>query len=241
MQTDLGRAVLAAKTDDSLREQLIRDYERTILRTASLTSRRFVTRSDDEWSVSLCAFSRAIDTYEEGRGAFLPYAKTLIRNDLIDHFRREARHSAEISTAPEVLAGTADDEGESARQVTWAVERASVQAADSGLTEEIAAANGLLSAYGFSFFDLTACSPRQEKTRSQCAGAVRYLLGHPALLSQMKETKRLPLSALRDGVPLPEKLLDRHRRYIIAAALILSGDFPHIAEYLKFIGKEETA
>ncbi len=240
MQTDLSRLVVQAKTNDLLREQLIHDHERTILRTASLTSRRFVSKSDDEWSVALCAFSRAIDTYEDGRGDFLPYAKTLIRRDLIDHFRREVRHSPEIATAPEVLAGTAAED-EDNRQVSYAVERASVQAADNGLAEEITAVNEMLAAYGFSFFDLTACSPRQEKTRRQCADAVRWLLRHPDSLRQMKNAKRLPLSALRDGVPLPEKLLDRYRRYIIAAALILSEDYPHIAEYLKFIGKEVSA
>jgi RNA polymerase sigma factor len=36
------------------------------------------------------------------------------------------------------------------------------------------------------------------------------------------------------------KTLDRYRKYIIMAALILSDDYPQIAEYLKFV-KEGAA
>ena len=36
------------------------------------------------------------------------------------------------------------------------------------------------------------------------------------------------------------KTLDRYRKYIIMAALVLSDDYPQIAEYLKFV-KEGVA
>ena len=54
--------------DEHRREELIRSQEQTILRTASAACRRFVSRSDDEWSVALCAFSRAVDVYDEAKG-----------------------------------------------------------------------------------------------------------------------------------------------------------------------------
>ena len=36
---------------------------------------------------------------------------------------------------------------------------------------------------------------------------------------------------------MARKILDRHRRYIIAAAEILSGEYPVLAEYLGYIRK----
>jgi N-acetylmuramoyl-L-alanine amidase len=47
---------------------------------------------------------------------------------------------------------------------------------------------------------------------------------------------------LRDNqLYVSKKFLDRCRKYIIMAILILDGDYPQLSEYLKFIRKEGTA
>ena len=61
MSDTINNLALAAKTDAPVREALIRDHEELILKTASRASYRYVTKSDDEWSVALCAFSDAVD------------------------------------------------------------------------------------------------------------------------------------------------------------------------------------
>ena len=95
----------------------------------------------------------------------------------------------------------------------------------------------ILGAYGFSFFDLSNSSPKAEKTRRQCALAVRTLIEDTALISRMQASKTLPIRelALRSGVS--KKLLERHRKYIIAATEILTGDYPVLGEYLRPIRK----
>ena len=103
-------AALRAKTNVRAREELIQANEQTILRTAAAVSRHYVGRSDDEWSVALCAFSRAIDQYDGTKGDFLPFAQMLIRRELVDAWRQESKHAAELSVAPEVFDGTAEDE-----------------------------------------------------------------------------------------------------------------------------------
>jgi RNA polymerase sigma factor len=98
------------------------------------------------------------------------------------------------------------------------------------------AANDMLADYGFRFFDLTECSPRQEKTRQECAAAIRGLLRDPPLMVELlRKNRKLPSSELRRLSGVSGKILDRYRKYIIMAALILSDDYPQLAEYLKFV------
>ncbi len=103
MSNSINALALAAKTDEPQREAFIRSYENLILKTASRASFRFVTKSDDEWSVALCAFSDAIDRYRPDQGSFLPFSQMLIKRALIDYHRSAARHLTEISTSPFVL------------------------------------------------------------------------------------------------------------------------------------------
>ena len=79
MSNSINALALAAKTDEPQREAFIRSYENLILKTASRASFRFVTKSDDEWSVALCAFSDAIDRYRPDQGSFLPFSQMLIK------------------------------------------------------------------------------------------------------------------------------------------------------------------
>lgn len=235
MQQSVNASALRAAKDERAREKLIQECEEVILRTASTVSRRYVGKSDDEWALALCAFSHAIDVYDETKGDFLPFAQMLIRRELVDAYRCDVRRAPEMSVAPHVLDGSAEPDEEEA-EVTLAVARSSMEAAERSLHDEIVAANDMLADYGFRFFDLTECSPRQEKTRQECAAAIRGLLRDPPLLVELlRKNRKLPSSELRRLSGVSGKILDRYRKYIIMAALILSDDYPQLAEYLKFV------
>jgi RNA polymerase sigma factor len=165
----------------------------------------------------------------------------LIKRALIDYHRSAARHLTEISTSPFVLEGIDEDPDEWEKSVYLAVAEQSRESADRSLTDEITAANEMLQRYGFRFFDLTDCSPQQEKTKQACAEAVRFVLSKPDLMQELKKTGKLPIRAIAAGSGVSKKLLDRCRKYIIMAILILDGDYPQLSEYLKFIRKEGTA
>ena len=239
MTATINQLALSAARNEQRREELIRAQERTILRTASAACRRFVSRSDDEWSVALCAFSRAVDVYDEAKGDFLPFAQMLIKRELIDYFRAQKSVLREVSVAPHVLEGGGEPE-EDPSGVYLAVVKSSREASDHSLREEILAANELLSTYGFRFFDLTECSPQQDKTRKECAVAIRFMLTDSALFSSLGKSRKLPIKALAAASGVSRKTLDRYRKYILMAVLILDGDYPQLAEYLKFV-KEAQA
>jgi RNA polymerase sigma factor len=223
--------------DGRTREDFIQSNESMILRTASKACGRFITKSDDEWSVAVYAFSRAMDIYDADKGIFIPFAQMLIKRDLIDYHRAQQKTLAEISVAPYILEGNGEPE-EDCNGVYEAVVRSSREASDTGIKEEIEEVNSLLRRFGFRFFELTECSPRQDKTKRACAVAIRYILEQPIIMDEMERTRRLPIKAVAAGSGVSKKLLDRYRKYIIMAVLVLSGDYPRIGEYLKFVKEE---
>jgi len=236
MHTEVDALAVRAAADERAREQLIQSQQSAILKIASRVAHRFVTTSDDEWSVALYAFSRAIDAYEMEKGPFLAYAETVIRRSLIDSYRKDSRRSREVAVSPQAFDGAEDETNRTG--VAYVVVQNSIRAADASLKEEIAAVAVECRAFGFGFSDLLHASPRQEKTRLACAGAIQFLLRDPQRLEQLFVTRRLPMQALISKTGISKKLLDRYRKYVIAAVIILSGDYPALSSYFTSIGKE---
>lgn len=231
----------AARYDDRLRENFIRDSEQTILKIASKVSGKYITRSDDEWSVALLAFNKAIDTYSKDRGDFSGYAAVLIKRSLIDHFRSEKKFDREIPVSHEMLTGEGDYETNS--EVLTAVSKESADEQDRlergrNLKTEIIEVNEILKGYGFTFRDLKENSPKAGKTKTECAKAIAYILDNEDCLSSVIEYQRLPIKEISEGAKVKNKLLDRYRRYIIMAVVILNGEYPLLADYLKYVRKE---
>ena len=74
---DWGKRISEIRGDQRELEDFIRLHEAFILKSASKASRRFVTKSDDEWSIALLGFTEAIEKYNPERGSFLSYAGML--------------------------------------------------------------------------------------------------------------------------------------------------------------------
>jgi RNA polymerase sigma factor len=232
-------AVSAARGEIKL-DDFIRQFEPFILKTASKCTGKFVYRTDDEWSVSLTAFSEAVFDYSIDKGSFLSFAGLVIKRRCADYKRSQKRKEAEFSVDPGLFGdGEAEENTASIKnEITGRI--ASSDGEDQkNLCYEIDSANEAFGAYGFSFFDLTACSPKSYKTKAACAKAVRFILKNPIILEQLKASKLLPIKVIHKNTDIPRKLLENHRKYIIAAVEILAGDYPYLAEYMRFI-REET-
>ena len=67
---------------------------------------------------------------------------------------------------------------------------------------------------------------------------MRTLIATAILMAQMRLKRLLPIKELSEASGVIRKILERHRKYIIAAAEILDGDFPILAGYMAFIKKE---
>lgn len=230
------KQALAAQTDEGKMDELLRQSRRFILGCASKTARRFVTESDDEWSIALIAFHEAVQTFDESRGAFKPFAALVIRRRLMDYFDRESRKSRELGA--DLASGELAD-AESATAVQLEAQRVIVErstelaSTKEALRDEIEAMQQILRGYGFSFYDIADCSPRAQKTKKSCLAVVRALAGDGALMQRLRKTGSLPSKELCARCGVSPKLLEKHRRYIIAAAEILFGDYPYLGDYLR--------
>lgn len=234
---DLIKILREAKTDERKMESLIERNNLFILKCASDASQRYISKSDDEWSVALTAFSQAIHDYQLERGGFPSFAELVIRRRLVDYFRNQARHQAEILASPEIFeSGPLEESPQPALQAAISKRLSLSEPGD--LRLEIETASRTFSRYGFSFFDLASCSPKAQKTKTACAKAVACLLKNPLLLSDLRSSRQLPIKVIEKNTQIPRKILDRHRKYIIAAAEVLSGEYPGLAEYMRFIRKE---
>lgn len=234
---DLTRLLREAKLDERKMEFLIEQCSFYILKCASNVFRRYITKSDDEWSIALTAFSQAVNIYQPERGAFLPFSELIIRRRLVDHFKSQERYRAEILVSPEIFSSCSlEDSPQPSLQAAISEKLAVSESED--LKLEIEAAGQTFDRYGFSFLDLSDCSPKSKKTRDSCAKAVACLIKHPSILSELRASKQLPIKAIEINAQVPRKISDRHRKYIIAAAEILSGEYPGLAEYMRFIRKE---
>ncbi|MBQ3790070.1 MAG: RNA polymerase subunit sigma [Lachnospiraceae bacterium] len=239
---DWNREAKAAREDERALETLIEKSRQFILFQAFKAVHHFVSTSDDEWSIALIAFSEAVRTWDEEKGPFKPFAALVIRRRLVDHLQSESRHAAEVSVEPYALNGDyEEDDGTvnaKVRQTTYEFAGYADEASTPGTSataDEIEAVQQILKPYGFSFFDLAACSPKAEKTKSSCARAVAGIIRSEELTDIMRKDRALPMKKLAESTGIERKLLERHRRYIIAAVEIITGDFPVLASYMKNI------
>ena len=238
---DLQERVLAAKKDDTCFTQLVEEHRAWILSCASKAAGCFVTDSDDEWSVALMAFSEAVQSYDPQKGSFRSLASVVIRRRVTDYLRSEGRHSAEIVVMPGVFDGELEEEdatGVNLHVRQRVAEDSMTVAFDDSVSrarEEIAEMQDILREYGFSFFDLAECSPKAEKTKRSCAQAIRTMIASAILMAKMRLKRLLPIRELSEQSGVVRKILDRHRRYIIAGSEILDGDFPILASYLRSV------
>ena len=236
-QTPDLRALEAQKNEDVM-NQFVDENKDFIKRCASVVCKRFITDSDEEYEVALVAFWEAVRHYNAQAGSFRSFASLVIRRRLLDSFDSKSRRRQEIPAGHSM---TWDDAEETSGGIMTEIQRSIVQKAEEdpqAIRDEIQDLSEVLKEYGFSFFDLAEASPKALKTKKCCAKAVNWMLAVAERILQMRKTHSLPVAAISLALSIARKILERHRRYIIAATEILDGDYPHLAEYMDYIRKE---
>lgn len=230
------KAILAAE-DDNIFSEFVYEQKRFITNCSYHTTHKYITESDDEWSIALIAFSQAVKTYDQKKGSFLPYAEMIIKRNLIDYYRHTKKFNSELSVSNSIFESNPEDDDIDIGIKIEVSNQISKQPNDE-LRDEIESANAVFEQFGFSFYALTSCSPKSSKTKETCKQAVLYILNNPIIKHEIYDSKQLPLKIIQKNTNLPRKLLEHHRRYILAAVEILSGEYPMLAEYMSFIRKD---
>lgn len=152
----------ALNGNEIAREKIIQHYKPYIINSTGNIVGHFVTWSDEEASIALLAFNRAIDTYNsKGGRTFLNYAYLLMRRDLIDYYRKEkSKIHLSFHSSQEQEDGT----------TTRIEEKKSMESYEQSLQKdnligEILELSEVLKQYKVSFEELEKFSPKHRDTR----------------------------------------------------------------------------
>jgi len=228
----LNERVISIKEDIEEINSLIEEYKPFIASVVEKHVNRYVEYGiDDELSIGLMAFHEAIEKYDIDKGNFLAFAKMTIKHRLIDHYRKEQKGQGQVISLEQEKQ---DDEEYVNLYVDEAVKEYT-EAQKSQLRRiELEEIKKELALWGISFADVAKSSPKQEGTRRTYLAAIDYIMKTPELIDIIKNKKYLPVEKIAAGLKIPRKRIERGRNYIIAAVLILSGDYQYINEYIKW-------
>lgn len=204
------------------RERLIEHYRPFILRTVSHVCKRQIGWEHDESSVGLIAFNEAIDRYNDTMGkSFDNFAFMLIRNRLVDEFRRQGK----ILRAESVVYDDVQDEfDQTAMEIASSMEAYEREQSAFELAQELILYDETLQEYGVTLEELEDLSPKHRDTRKQFIQIAKQFSGHSDWIDILHKTKRLPMKEMLDLFRVSRKTLERNRKYLIALVLIYSND-----------------
>lgn len=208
---------LAASGDRQAREQLIELYRPFILAEAQRVCRRSLKwGSDDELSIALIAFNEAIDAYRKfNEGSFNSLSRLVIKRRLIDYFRQSGKQT-DIPDSDNLVSRAAYEED-------WE---------SSEREAEIEKFGRILSDFNLSFKLVAENQPRHKRTRERLRIAAKVLAGNRDLMGYLHSSGNLPKGRLCELAGVTSRMLDRGRAYVIALALLLSGDdLPYLQAY----------
>lgn len=222
------------RAGESSRDDFIAAYEPYIAKVTSKFCKRYIDPSrDDEFSIALNAFNEAINQYSSHAGkSFLGFAETVIRRRLIDYVRKEQRHSQTVSYN---AFDSFDDEDHTINAIELQEAKArygSEQEAEARRFE-IAEYNLALNDFDITFSQLPELSPKHADSREMLMSVSRRFSADSLLFDSLMTTKKLPIKEICAFSGMSRKTIERNRKYLIAIAVLLRGDYPFLQSYLK--------
>ncbi len=193
--------------------------------TSTICKKKLQWENDDELSTALIAFNNACNSYVETRGNFFSYAKVLIKNALIDHFRKNS-NKYQLSFSEE------NDELKDAFLKNSLTEYDKKQE-NLKRSEEIKVLSEELKKYNISFKDLVKNSPSHKDTRDRLLNIAFTCSKDNSILSYIHKYKKLPVKQICIITGYNRKLIDQWRRYILCLIIIISNEsYYYIISYL---------
>ena len=201
--------------NEKLREELLASQMDFVLKYSSfLCKRKLDWQNDDELSIALMAFNKAIDTFNPSLGnSFFSYSRLLIKNSLIDYFRKQ-RKDLFVQLAPDSGDGSSFAEDRVSQEAFLLEEENRERAYDVQRFKEI------LEQFGLSLQDLPGRSPRHFDTRDKLKEIVLKTCRDQELVERIYRQKRLPLKEIQILTGEKRKLLEKWRKYLLAMILI---------------------
>lgn len=211
-----------AKNDRDSLNKLISDYLPFIKSQVSRLQLPALEQEDAQ-SIAMLVFTSCIQQYRPGRGGFLAFAQTCIRNRLIDESRKQSRGGAVLSLSGEDALSAED---------SASLQRYDKELERRELCAEIDEFSARLAPFGLTFAELSRVCPKHRKARVQCIEIARAIVEDSAMRSKLLQQQRLSQSELAEQFHISVKTIEKHRKYIAAVVLLLTGDYPGIQAFL---------
>lgn len=227
----LEELVLESKNNKQRLNDLLDAYKPFIASCAQKAAwKKFLKYGDDdELSIAMMAFVQAVKGYKPENGDFLKYASIVIRTRVIDYYRSQKKHSANILYIREEEEKTEETADIQASLIAYGEKKSRE---DRQL--EIMSLKEALSQFGINFFELENVAPKNKQTRKICRDVILYLFSNQELRNETMRNKCLPLAEIEKGLGVKRKKFERHRKYIMAVLVIKSGEYPYLAEYVRW-------
>ncbi|WP_244532627.1 RNA polymerase sigma factor SigI [Mesobacillus persicus] len=231
-QTLEEKVILIQQGDHTLRDDLIQTYKPFIAKSVSAICKRYINETDDEFSIGLIAFNEAIQKFSSDKGnSLLSFADILIKRRVIDYIRQQARAKTIAINFESDQFDTESSRSSIEDEISIKDYRKKTE--EQQRKEEIVQFQQKLQEFGLSFHDLVEQAPKHSDARENAIEVARILVNQEDLKQQLLAKKRLPIKQLESKVSLSRKTIERNRKYIMAIALILMGDFHYLRDYLK--------
>lgn len=219
--------VIIEQLNRSKRNDFIEENKRFIYKTAyNVCKRNLSWENDDELSIALIAFNNACDSYNDTKGDFHSYSRVLIKNALIDYFRKNSK-------VPYVMFSSEDEEELDYIDHKLSLDQYSITSENALRAEEITMLSKELKEFKLDFNTLVDSSPSHSDTRDTLLNLTFTCSRNEDILNYIKTKRLLPIKEISLLTGANKKLLEKWRRYILALILILSStEYPYIKSYL---------
>lgn len=230
----INERVMDIKLNSDEKNVFIEEYKPFIAAAVEKATGRYVSYGyDEELSIGLMAFDEAIVHYDREKGNFLSFAQNIIRRRLIDYYRKEKKHQS-VTYISEYTTDEADGEEvfENVIAASEAQEKYYREEINQLRRQELVQLKEELHNWGLEFSEVAKSSPKHTGTKSSYLDIVKYIIDRPELVAKIKQKKYLPIADIEEGIKLPRKTIERSRNYVVAAMIILTGDYYCIREFI---------
>ncbi len=223
---DLVEQIMRAQQGSrEARERLVTAFVPFVLKVAQQVCRRRLRLCrDDEVSVAMVAFMEAVERYRPHRGgSFTAFARMVVQHRVIDSLRRSGVR-AEVPVSCFSVAPLAETVDLNLRAAEMRQAMLAYQTAFGAIErrEELLTYRAMLRQHGISLAQVVRGCPRHADARARAIAAARAVADDPGWRAHLLGRRALPLKEMvaRGELGVSRTTLERHRRYIVAVALL---------------------
>jgi len=208
------RVVSLQKSTSKEQEDFIKEFTPFILSTASQRIGRYVEVENDEaYSVALQSFYKAILSFQEEKGHFLPFAKLLIDRDLLNHLKKEKPLEPSVDESP-----FSDSQEELLDHLL--------------LKEEIEVFVKDLERFGLQLEDLVELVPKHRDTKEKARQLAFVLAEDEDLMNMIFRKYTLSMTRISLKYQISRKVLYGSREYILSILVVLKNNLTLLYKWI---------